>query len=117
MVIGVGLDLEEFAVLRSVEQPAREAFLARWFSPGEQRWCRGQRDSGRAMTILVACREAVAKAAGLALLDVPPFHISRGRLPGRVTVPTPAGRRDILLRWSATHRAVLASALAFGPGP
>ena len=115
MVTGVGLDLEEFAVLRSVERPDRDAFLARWCSPGEQRWCRRQRDPDRAMTILIACREAVAKAAGLPLLDVPPFEISDGLLPSCVMVRTAAGPRDVVLRWSATRHAVLASALALGP--
>ncbi len=111
----MGLDLAEFAVLRSVAEPAREAFVTRWFAPGEQRWCRGQRYPYRAITMLVACREAVAKAAGIPLLEVPPFDIAGGRLPSRVPVSTPAGRRDVVLGWSATRRAVLASALAFGP--
>jgi hypothetical protein len=111
----VGLDLEEFALLRSVGRADREAFLRRWCSPGEQRWCRRQADTGRAVTILVACREAVAKAAGLTLLDVPPFDISDD-LPDNLVVPTPAGPRKVLLRWSASRHAVLASALALGPG-
>jgi len=53
VVTGVGLDLEELAVLRSVERPDRDAFSA--------------------------------------------------------------GPRDVVLRWSATRHAVLASALALGP--
>jgi phosphopantetheinyl transferase (holo-ACP synthase) len=113
-VIGVGLDCEEFAVLQSVARPDREAFLARWFSPAEQRWCRAQRDPARAMTILLACREAVAKAAGVTLLDLPPLEMSGGQPPLRLVVPTSAGSREVRLSWSGTRYAVLASALAMG---
>lgn len=115
----VGLDLEELAALEGTAAPALEAFGHRWLSAGEREWCGRQPRPARAMAIVHACREAVAKAVGSGPVSLTGLDVAPALVGERATlvVTAPEGRYAVRLSWSATSCLVAAVALAWPADP
>lgn len=64
MILGCGVDLVEVARLRRTLRRQGKAFLARIFTPAEQRYCVAKRLSAEHLAARFAAKEAVAKAFG-----------------------------------------------------
>ena len=76
MIIGTGIDIVEIARIRKILTGSGERFLARVFTPDEQRFCMVRHDPAPHFAVRFAAKEAVFKALetgwakGVTWLDV-----------------------------------------------
>jgi holo-[acyl-carrier protein] synthase len=64
MIIGTGVDVVEIARFRKVIERLKDRFLFRVFTPAEQQFCNGHRDSAPHYAVRFAAKEALFKALG-----------------------------------------------------
>jgi hypothetical protein len=115
-ILGVGIDIEEPAVLDRFDEPAVRRAAERVLSPREWEWCRRQPSLRHALTIVVACREAVFKACrdapAVAALGM---QMTGGPLAGYAQWSGPGPIR-VRVVWRLRGEVVLALAVAGGIG-
>lgn len=64
MIVGIGIDIVEINRLRATLDRQKERFLRRVFTPAEQEYCSGHRDSLPHYAVRFAAKEALFKAIG-----------------------------------------------------
>jgi hypothetical protein len=113
-ILGVGIDIEEAAVLNRFDEPAVRRAAERLLSTREWAWCRRQPSLRRAFTIVISCREAIFKAwrdgPTVAALEV---RMMGGPLAGHAEWSGPGPVR-VRAAWRLRGSAVVALAVAGG---
>lgn len=110
-VLGVGMDMTEVARVRKIfgKHPA---FLKRFFSPEETRYCLAGRNKYERMAARFAAKEAVIKALDMPGLRLKDISVSR-TASGRPSVSLArAGVKGARILLSLTHTADYACAVA-----
>lgn len=110
-VLGVGIDMTEVARIKKIFGK-RPAFLKRFFTPEETRYCLAGRNRCERIAARFAAKEAVIKAldmTGLRLKDIPVSRTATGQ--PRVSLAR-AGVKDTKILLSLTHTADYACAIA-----
>jgi len=64
MIVGTGVDVVEIARIRGVMDRLKDRFVARVFTPEEQRFCNDHRDPAPNYAVRFAAKEALFKALG-----------------------------------------------------
>lgn len=64
MIVGTGIDLVEIPRIRQSFERFGDRFLNRVFTPAEQAYCLGKRNSAESLAARFAAKEAAAKALG-----------------------------------------------------
>lgn len=114
-VRGVGIDMTEVARVRKIFGK-RPAFLKRFFSPEETRYCLAGKNRYERMAARFAAKEAVIKALdmpGLRLKDISVSRTAKGQ--PRVSLAR-AGVKGARIMLSLTHTADYACAVAIALG-
>jgi hypothetical protein len=115
-IIGVGLDIEEPAVLDRFDETVVMRAAERLLSPRELEWCLRQPSIRHAFTVVISCREAVFKscrdAPAVAALEV---GVAGGPMAGHAEWNGP-GRVRVRVAWRSRGSAVVALAVAGGVG-
>ncbi len=116
-IAGIGIDIEEPAMLNRLGEVAVRRVADRFLSPAEREWCDGQPSLRRALTIVLCCREAVFKACrGAPLVPELAVRMGGGPAAGRAAWTAPAGPAEARVAWRLMGRLVVAVALAGGEG-
>lgn len=120
-VVGVGIDVVDVARMATALERTR-GFAARYFTEAERATCTTRPDPAASFAARFAVKEAVLKALGLGIFDVPLVGIEL--VGGGVAAPSvrlagPAARRAAeagALRWlvSVSHDGGVAAAVAVG---
>jgi phosphopantetheinyl transferase (holo-ACP synthase) len=61
-ILGVGLDMEERAAFRRLDDASVERAARRWLTDKEREWCATQDSFADALLVVLSCKEAVFKA-------------------------------------------------------
>ncbi len=64
MIIGIGVDVVDIERFRDVIERLKDRFILRVFTPGEQQFCNGHRDTVPHFAVRFAAKEALFKALG-----------------------------------------------------
>ena len=62
-ILGVGLDMEEYAAFRRLDDASVERAARRWLTDRERDWCATQDSFADALLVVLSCKEAVFKAS------------------------------------------------------
>jgi phosphopantetheinyl transferase (holo-ACP synthase) len=62
-LLGVGIDMEECAALRRLDDASVERAAQRWLTDKERDWCAKQDPFADALLVVLSCKEAVFKAS------------------------------------------------------
>lgn len=113
-VLGVGIDIEEPAVLGHLPEEALLRAAGRWLDPDEQAWCARQRSLAEALVVALCCKEAAYKAGGAE--SVAEVRLGLHGSPDRGRAEGAGGPASLRVAWRRWEGRVVAVAVAAAAG-